>query len=84
MEAALEVLPVDGRGRRKRKWQDEVKARIVAETLMPGGERERCGAPARLACKPCIIVADAGAERASGAASAGGPGGICGADGRPG
>jgi transposase len=36
MEAALEVLPVGGRGRRNRKWPDEVKARVVAETLMPG------------------------------------------------
>ena len=36
MEAALEVLPVGGRSRRNRKWPDEVKARVVAETLMPG------------------------------------------------
>jgi transposase len=36
MEAGIEVLPVGGRGRRNRKWPDEVKARIVAETLKPG------------------------------------------------
>ena len=36
MEATLEVLPVGGRGRRNRKWPDEVKARVVAETLKPG------------------------------------------------
>lgn len=36
METTLEVLPVGGRGRRNRKWPDEVKAWIVAETLWPG------------------------------------------------
>ncbi|WP_269814388.1 transposase [Pseudogemmobacter bohemicus] len=36
METTLEVLPVGGRGRRNRKWPDEVKARIVAATLTPG------------------------------------------------
>ncbi len=36
MEATLEVLPVGGRGRRNRKWPDEFKARVVAETLTPG------------------------------------------------
>ena len=36
MEAGIEVLPVGGRSRRNRRWPDEVKARIVAET------RKRC------------------------------------------
>ena len=36
MEAGIEVLPVGGRSRRNRKWPDEVKAQIVAETLKPG------------------------------------------------
>lgn len=70
METTLEVLPVDGRSHRNRKWPDDVKARVVAETLEPG-------ATAQLACKPCIIVANAGAERAAGSAGTGGSGGIC-------
>lgn len=36
MEPALEFLPADGRSRRNRRWPNEVKARVVAETLMPG------------------------------------------------
>ncbi len=32
----MEFLPADGRSRRSQKWPDEVKARVAAETLMPG------------------------------------------------
>ncbi|MBD9529979.1 transposase [Paracoccus sp. PAR01] len=36
METTLEVLSVGGSGRQNRSWPDDVKARIVAETLVPG------------------------------------------------
>lgn len=36
MAATLEVLPLGGGGRHRRTWPDEVKARLVAETLRPG------------------------------------------------
>ena len=36
METALEVLSVGGSGRQNRSWPEDVKARIVAETLVPG------------------------------------------------
>ncbi|MEN5279331.1 transposase [Brucella sp. TWI432] len=36
MDTTLEVLRVGSRSRRNRKWPNEVKARIVAETLLPG------------------------------------------------
>jgi Transposase and inactivated derivatives len=36
MDAPMELLTNGGRRRRNRQWPEEVKARIVAETLRPG------------------------------------------------
>ena len=69
MEAGIEVLPVGGRSRRNRKWPDEVKAQIVAETLKPGVAvndiARRHGVPANH-----VSMADAGAHGATGVACA--------------
>lgn len=36
MDVTMELLTNSGRRRRNRQWPDEVKARIVSETLRPG------------------------------------------------
>jgi transposase len=50
VEFGLEFLPVGGGSRRNRKWPDEVKARVVSETLLPGARvndvARRHGVPA--------------------------------------
>ncbi len=63
METTLEVLPAVARSRRNRKWPDEVRARIVAETLMAGAGVNRV---ARCSGEPCLVVADAGATGVAG------------------
>ena len=73
MDTTLEILTTGGSGRRNRKWPDEVKARIVAETLRPGASvaaiARRHGMKANhvSSCRR-VVVADAGAPGQAGAA----------------
>ena len=79
MAATLEVLPLGGGGRHRRTWPDEVKARIVAETLRPGGG-ERGRGTAQAAGQSSVVVAVARQGGKAGAARAGGFGRVRGHD----
>lgn len=84
MDAPMELLTSGGRRRRNRRWPDEVKARIVAETLRPGVTMGEVAQRHELEGQPCLLVANSCPEGEAGAARTRGSGGVCDSDGRSG
>ena len=65
--SSIEVLPVRG-GRRR--WPDELKARIVAETLEAGATVAGGCVETRSECQPTVGLASSGPGRSVGSAAA--------------
>ncbi len=77
MDTTLEVLPVGGGSRGNRKWPDDLKARIVAETLLPGATVSSVARRHGLLANHVSTWRDSCEKGASGVACARGSGGVC-------